>query len=98
MTTQTLKVLRNFLDDPGHQLSGAQICKVTGMSSGTVYPILIRLEEQGILHSKWEEGNPELLGRPRRRFYRISETGLLAVGAALEELRVVAVLQSVLQG
>lgn len=75
ITTQVLKVLGGFLSDPKAELSGAEISKRTGLKSGTLYPILIRLENVKWLESKWEKGDPKILGRPRRRFYSITALG-----------------------
>jgi PadR family transcriptional regulator, regulatory protein PadR len=81
MTTSSLKVLGAFLSTH-RELSGAQISEITGLASGTLYPILIRLEQEKWLQSEWEKGDPKELGRPRRRFYRI--TGLGARSARRE--------------
>jgi DNA-binding PadR family transcriptional regulator len=74
LTTQTLKVLGVLVARPGDELAGSEIASVTKLSSGTLYPILLRLEEAGWLQSHWERGNPSDLGRPRKRLY--SMTGL----------------------
>lgn len=68
-----MKVLQSLIADPGS--SGADIGRATGMPSGTVYPILARLEDAGWLQSAWESGNPTMLGRPRRRFYHLTALG-----------------------
>jgi DNA-binding PadR family transcriptional regulator len=73
LTQQTLGVLSALVQ--ARELSGAEIAKVSHLQSGTMYPILYRLEEFGWLASRWEEGNPEELGRPRRRYYRITGAG-----------------------
>ena len=70
MTTQTLKVLGAILNATGGELSGAEISKDTKLMSGTLYPILMRLEQCGWLESRWETEDPKALGRPRRRYYR----------------------------
>jgi PadR family transcriptional regulator, regulatory protein PadR len=84
ITTQVLKVLGAFLSDPKAELSGAEISKRTGLKSGTLYPILMRLENAKWLESEWEEGDPKVLGRPRRRFYSITALG---AGSARTELK-----------
>lgn len=73
LTPQTMRVLRALFDSPGS--SGADVCRTTRLPSGTVYPILIRLEDKGWVQSRWESGNPKDLGRPRRRFYTLSAQG-----------------------
>ena len=59
------------------------------VSSGTLYPILLRFERAGLLESRWETEQPEELGRPRRRFYRMTSVGLQVAQEALGDLSVV---------
>jgi PadR family transcriptional regulator PadR len=89
MTQPTLKVLRLFMDQPRARRSGADIMRQATIFSGTLYPILIRLEEAGWLASTWEERSPEKLGRPRRRLYKITAAGQNAAQAAFRELGIV---------
>jgi PadR family transcriptional regulator PadR len=58
--------------------------KATKLQSGTLYPILIRLEDAGWLESRWEETSASELGRPRRRLYLLTGLG---TRAATDELR-----------
>jgi DNA-binding PadR family transcriptional regulator len=88
MSAQTLKVLGVILTSSMKELSGAQIGDMTKLASGTLYPILIRLEQAGWLSSDWEKGDPHKLGRPRRRFYRLSAEGAPKARAALQEVQV----------
>lgn len=76
MSLQTLKVLDAYLDNPTHELSGADVYKESGLASGTLYPILLRLESAGWLVSRWEAADSSALGRPRRRLYRLTPSGL----------------------
>jgi PadR family transcriptional regulator, regulatory protein PadR len=73
LTPQTMKVIQAVYDEPGS--SGADICRAAGLPSGTVYPILARLEDAGWLGSAWETGDPAMLGRPRKRFYHLTGDG-----------------------
>jgi DNA-binding PadR family transcriptional regulator len=57
---------------------GYDIAQETGLAPGTLYPILGRLTDRGLLESQWEEDPP--IGRPRRHLYRLSAEG--AVHAA----------------
>lgn len=84
-THVTLIVLRAFLDASGEMLSGAEIGRKTGLSSGSRYPILKRLEQAGWLTSEWEDVDPRLKGQPRCRLYALSETGMMEARTALEE-------------
>ena len=86
ITTQTLSVLGAFRNGESVELSGADIRRMTGLQSGSLYPILFRLEEAGWLTSRWEEGNPSELRRPRKRLYQISGAGVDAARAAARNL------------
>jgi PadR family transcriptional regulator, regulatory protein PadR len=86
LTQQTLKVLGALMSDQVRELSGADIAKVSQLSSGTLYPILYRLEEFGWLDSRWEIGDPTTLGRPRRRYYRITKEGAKRVREVVRAL------------
>lgn len=86
MTLQTIKVLGVFSSWPEDGLSGAEIARVTDLRSGTLYPILLRLEQAGWLKSKWEEGDPKELGRPRRRLYWVTGLGVKKVKATCGEV------------
>ena len=76
LSLQTLRVLEAFLDDPAEPLSGADVRKRGHLTSGTLYPILLRLESAGWLASRWEQVDPATVGRPRRRLYRLTSSGL----------------------
>jgi len=81
MSLQTLQVLEAFLENPAEQLAGADVHKRTGIASGTLYPILLRLEGAGWLVSRWESIDPSAAGRPRRRLYRITAAGQVRASA-----------------
>ena len=76
MSLQTLRVLESFLENPLEQMSGADVHQRCRIASGTLYPILLRLESAGWLVSRWENIDPSAAGRPRRRLYRLTSTGL----------------------
>jgi DNA-binding PadR family transcriptional regulator len=86
MTTQTLRVLGAFTASQPREISGAEIAKGTNLQSGTLYPILFRLEEAKWLESRWEEGDPRELGRPRRRLYELTALGEQSARAAFREV------------
>ena len=87
-TQQGLKVLKLFLEEPTGSLSGADIIRATRLLSGTLYPLLIRFEAAGLLTSRWEKGTAQALGRPRRRLYSVTASGLAVAHEALGELSV----------
>jgi PadR family transcriptional regulator PadR len=86
LTTQTLKVLGVVMSPRHEEMSGAEIGRSTNLVSGTLYPILFRLEEAGWLASRWEVGDPSELGRPRRRLYRITGVGARKAKSAFREV------------
>jgi len=55
------------------------------LKSGTLYPVLIRLADRGLVEACWEDEQPA--GRPRRHLYRLTPDGLAAARAALGEAR-----------
>src|SRR3569832_2561237 len=72
MSLQTLRTLEAFLENPTDELSGSDVQKRSGLASGTLYPILLRLESAGWFVSRWEAVDPASVGRPRRRLYRLT--------------------------
>jgi PadR family transcriptional regulator PadR len=86
LSSQTLKVLGALISSPRDELSGSEIGRMTKIASGTLYPILLRLERSKWLESRWENDNPSTLGRPRRRFYRVTPLGEKNAKEAFREL------------
>jgi DNA-binding PadR family transcriptional regulator len=82
----TLRVLRVFLEQPTSSLAGSDIWRETGVLSGTLYPILSRLEKAGWLKSEWEQLDPSLEGRPRKRLYRLTGVGARNAKQALRDV------------
>jgi len=86
LTQQSLLVLKLFADHVNDSLAGTDVMKCARLSSGTLYPILLRFEQSGLLESRWEEEEPRNLGRPRRRLYTVTTKGAAVCRAALKEL------------
>src|SRR5262249_49946676 len=82
---QTRLILTAFLDDPKAWRHGYDLLQETGVSSGTLYPTLIRLSDQGLLESRWEE--PERPGRPARHAYRLTSEGIAFAKQKTREAR-----------
>lgn len=80
MSLQTLRTLEAFLENPTDELSGSDVQKRSGLASGILYPILLRLESAGWFVSRWEAVDPASVGRPRRRLYRLTPSGLARAG------------------
>ncbi|MGH7749058.1 MAG: PadR family transcriptional regulator [Candidatus Dormibacteria bacterium] len=79
----TAAVLRQMLENPAADHYGFALAEATSFPSGTIYPILARLETAGWLASFWEQGDPAELQRPRRRMYRLTGAGAHAAREAL---------------
>jgi DNA-binding PadR family transcriptional regulator len=71
---QTRALLSAFLERSQTWLHGYELSKETGLKSGTLYPLLMRLSEQGLMESRWQE--PERPGLPARHIYRLTSSGL----------------------
>ena len=83
MTIPTQRVLRALLADPSAELYGIEIGQAAGLASGTLHPILARLEGLGWVESRWEQIDASVEGRPPRRYYRMTASGAEAARAAL---------------
>ncbi|SBW18856.1 hypothetical protein FDG2_0858 [Candidatus Protofrankia californiensis] len=76
MTLQTLKVLHAMVKNQPQRYYGLELVEATSLPSGSIYPILARLKKAGWVSSDWEDVDPAKEGRPRRRFYRLTDEGL----------------------
>jgi DNA-binding PadR family transcriptional regulator len=83
LTTPLLKLLRVLLADPTANYWGFEIMKATGLASGTVYPLLARLEGMGWLESDWDDEQD--VSGPRRRYYYLTGEGVASARIALAE-------------
>jgi DNA-binding PadR family transcriptional regulator len=79
-----LSVLEVLSARPSDWHHGYAIAKDTGLKSGTLYPILIRLADSGLIEARWEEEQPA--GRPRRHLYHLTAEGAVVATAALAGL------------
>jgi DNA-binding PadR family transcriptional regulator len=70
---QTLRLLRALSADPQTWRYGYDLSRETALASGTLYPILMRLQEQGLLEAAWEPS--EQTGKPPRHLYRLTGDG-----------------------
>jgi DNA-binding PadR family transcriptional regulator len=85
LTRTTTRTLLAFLEAPRSWRYGYDLMKVADLSSGTLYPLLARLSEDGWLESRWEES--ELRGKPPRQLYRLTAIGRVRARDALERAR-----------
>ncbi|MEZ4457694.1 MAG: LptF/LptG family permease [Gemmatimonadales bacterium] len=82
LTRTTTRALLAFLDAPRSWRHGYDLMKAAGLSSGTLYPLLARLADDGLLESRWEE--PRESGRPPRQLYRLTAAGRVRARQAVE--------------
>ena len=75
ITLQTLQVLRVLLTDPLDEHYGLEISRESRLPTGSIYPILTRLEAAGWVTSAWEDIDESKQGRRRRRYYRLTAEG-----------------------
>ena len=80
---QTLTVLAALAEQPSAWQHGYALARQTGLKSGTLYPILIRLADRGLVEACWQE--EPVPGRPRRHMYRLTAGGLASATTALAE-------------
>lgn len=90
MSAETLRILGVMLEDPVAWHYGLGLSDAAEIASGTIYPMLARLEKAGWLESTWEEQGPDDEGRPRRRLYKLTGHGERAAMAELEGIAEVA--------
>ena len=72
-TRQTILVLTEFLRSQNEWRYGYDVSRNTGLKSGALYPILIRLAEHRMLETAWETAE---VGKPPRHLYKLTEQGL----------------------
>jgi DNA-binding PadR family transcriptional regulator len=80
-STHTLALLDALMQRPRAWHYGYDLSRITELKSGTLYPILIRLCERGVLESKWQPPTQE--GRPPRHMYRLTAAGVVFARDAL---------------
>ncbi|WP_167693063.1 PadR family transcriptional regulator [Sphingomonas azotifigens] len=71
---QMLRLLEALAVHPQQWRHGYDLMKETGLLSGTLYPLLMRMTDQGLVEAEWHP--PEQLGRPARHAYRLTAAGV----------------------
>jgi PadR family transcriptional regulator PadR len=84
LSPQTLRVLERFLDRPTAWRYGYELSRETGLKSGTLYPILMRLAKYSLLETKWVTTED---GVPPRHTYRLTSDGIELVRATFANSR-----------
>lgn len=82
LSRQTVLVLSGLLRKHSEWRYGYDLSRETGLKSGTLYPILMRLTHRKWLQTRWEHTEP---GRPPRHMYRLSAEGARAAREFLRE-------------
>ena len=82
LTRTMTRALQAFLEAPRSWRHGYDLMRVAELSSGTLYPLLARLSDDGWLEARWEES--EFPGRPPRQLYRLTATGRADARKAIE--------------
>lgn len=77
---QTQALLRALAAQPQAWRHGYDLARETGLKSGTLYPLLIRLTEQGMLEAEWRPAITP--GRPPRHAYRLTAAGVALAATA----------------
>ena len=86
LTVPVAKTLAALVSDPAGDHYGLELMKATGLPSGTLYPILARLERAGWVESRWEDVDPVQARRPARRYHRLTADGAVEARARLARL------------
>jgi DNA-binding PadR family transcriptional regulator len=87
VTAAVSKVLAAFLEDPAVDRYGLDLIRASGHPSGTLYPILLRLQNAGWVEAYWEDIDPVQAGRPARRYYRLTPDGQASAYAEIAALQ-----------
>lgn len=83
VSTQTKSLLLALVRTPSAWLHGYALSQLTGLKSGTLYPLLMRLNDQGYLESDWQSSDQP--GRPPRHVYRLTPSGIALARASKEK-------------
>ena len=80
---QMLSLLDALMEEASAWRHGYDLMKDTGLSSGTLYPLLMRMTEQGLVEAEWRE--PVQRGRPARHAYRLTANGIALAGSIVRK-------------
>jgi PadR family transcriptional regulator, regulatory protein PadR len=72
-SAQTTAVVLALAEDPSAWRYGYELAQQVGLKAGSMYPILMRLADRGLLETTWETDAPP--GRPPRHLYRLTGPG-----------------------
>src|SRR5919108_3110217 len=83
-SAQTAAVLQALAAEPTAWRYGYELCQQLGLKAGSMYPILMRLADRGLLQTAWEPDPPR--GRPPRHLYRLTGPGVHLAGELADQL------------
>lgn len=86
VTAAVARILAIFLEDPDEPRYGFDLMERTSLPSGSLYPILIRLERAGWIIGDREEIDSSAEGRPPRRYFRLTAEGYPAAQQRVSQL------------
>lgn len=81
---QRMALLAHMLGDPAQQWFALGLAETVGVRSSTVYDALKAWTVKGWIEFGWEDIDPEVEGRPRRKLYRFSSDGAAMARTALD--------------
>jgi DNA-binding PadR family transcriptional regulator len=85
LTDTQRRVLRVLLVDPASPRYGYEMMKAAGVKSGTLYPMLKRWQDEGMVVAEWEDAASAPEGRPARKYYRLTGEGVRIARIELAE-------------
>ncbi|MEV0161873.1 PadR family transcriptional regulator [Nonomuraea fuscirosea] len=85
LTEPLARVLTAFLADPTEDRYGYDLMKAARLASGTLYPMLARLMDEGVVTAEWEPQPADTTGRPARKYYRLTGDGVRIAREALAQ-------------
>lgn len=75
MTNETLRVLAAMAERPTDEHYGLELAEAAQLPKGSIYPMLARLERNGLVSGEWEDIDESAAGRRRRRYYVLTAEG-----------------------
>jgi PadR family transcriptional regulator PadR len=84
LSVQTQAILAALLQDVTRPRYGLEMAKEAGLPSGTIYPILARLEREGWVESEQEDIDASVAGRRPRRYYHLTGAGASVASAEIK--------------
>jgi PadR family transcriptional regulator, regulatory protein PadR len=85
LSPQAVRVMRLLADEPAQWRFGYEMLGLLDLKSGSLYPILMRLADRGLLEARWDTDAAP--GRPPRHLYRLTPDGLAAAAELARQER-----------